>query len=149
MKRQMLILFGPGNVGKSTTIKIAFESFLKWLVNRHRPLSVHYLYLTGREVAAVLEAEGGCVGVATRGDSERHVKEALDFFARYKCRVVLCATRSGGRPLKLAQEFASSELGVIPLEMSKRGAMEDRGEEENREVADKLLRWLKGACCKG
>lgn len=154
MKKQMLILSGPGSVGKSTCIKIAFSDFLQWTVQKQQGstmhknvVTVHYLYLTNREVAAVIKIGNESVGIATRGDSEQHVTEALEFFASYKCRIILCATRSSGKPLKAAQGYASIKLKIVPTELSKiripNGAARDT---ENNKVAKTLLKWLKDAC---
>jgi hypothetical protein len=147
MKKQMLILKGPGSTGKSTTIKLAFDIFLQWAVQKRKASTVHYLYLTKREVAAVIEFENGSIGIATKGDSEKQVKNGLTFFASRKCKVVVCATRSKGKPLKAAHDFASTHPSIIPTELPKPN---DKGvaaqHAANIKIAKQLVRWLKSAC---
>lgn len=147
MKRQMLILKGPGSSGKSTTTKAAFDMFLQWAIKKRKSSTVQFLYLTGREVAAVVEVGEESIGIATRGDSEFHVKQGLAFFAAHKCKVVLCATRSKGKPLAVAQRFALARLGVTATEVAKR---KDKGtliqQEENLKASKRLTQWLKLAC---
>jgi len=147
MKSQMLILKGPGSSGKSTTTKAAFDMFLRWGIQKKKASTVHYLYLTGREVAAVVEVGEESIGIATRGDSELHVQQGLTFFASHRCKVILCATRLGGKPLTVAQRFASARLGVTPTEVSK---FKDKGvaaqQAANLKTSKRLTQWLKLAC---
>jgi hypothetical protein len=144
MKKQMLILKGPGATGKSTAVKHAFDAFLQWAIQKKKACTVHFLYLTKREVAAVIEFEDGAIGIATRGDSGEQVKAGLDFFTSHGCKVVMCAARSKGRSLKAAQKFASRQLGVIPTELLR---TKDRGaavqQAANLKTARQLIRWLK------
>ena len=113
MNKKMLIIKGPGSSGKSTTVKLAFETFLQFLVRTKDGAAVQYLYLTKREVAAVIKVGKLRVGVATRGDSEGHVKQGLSLFAAQKCHLVVCATRSRGKPLQVAQKFSLQRLKEI------------------------------------
>jgi len=147
MKKQMLILKGPGNTGKSTTIKLAFDMFLQWAIKNEKSSTVHYLYLTEREVAAVIEAGSEFIGVATRGDSEKQVKDGLNFFASHQCKVVLCATRSRGNPLRVAHNFSSTQLGVTPREVIKKKEKGAGQQAANMMTAQQLMKWLKLACC--
>ena len=147
MKNQMLILKGVGSSGKSTTTKAAFGMFLQWAIQKKKASTVHYLYLTGQEVAAVVEVEGETIGIATRGDTVAHVNHGLAFFASHRCKVVLCATRSKGPPLAVAQGFASGSLGVTPKELTKlkvKGAAAQQA--ANLNTSKQLTRWLKSAC---
>ena len=154
MKTQMLILSGPGSVGKSTCIKIAFDDFLQWTLQKRTGvpmqkmgITVHYLYLTDREVGAVIKIGNESVGIATRGDAERHVAEGLEFFDRYKCKVVICAARSRGKPLKAAQDFATKKLRIAPIELPKLKIVGAAAQKtENTKIAKKLVKWLKDAC---
>ena len=154
MKKQMLILSGPGGVGKSTCIKNAFKGFLQWTIRQqkvstaqNKGVTVHYLYLTDREVAAVIKIGNESVGIATRGDTEQHVMTGLAFFASYKCKVILCATRSSGNPLKAAQSYASKQLNIVPTEWSKLRIVGAAAQKtKNTAVAKEMVKWLKKAC---
>lgn len=147
MKKQMLILRGPGNSGKSTTIKMTLEMFLQWAKRREHILVVHYLDLTHIEVAAVVRIGEYFVGIASKGDTEAQVKKAFRFFCSFKCEIVLCATKSTGRTLKSAQIFSRSQLGITPVEVPK---ARDRGLKSqqigNKKIAGELFKSLKKAC---
>lgn len=150
MKKQMLILKGDSNAGKSTAIKFAFDMFLQWAVQDKQKKEVstvvHYLYLTKREVAAVIQIEHRFIGIATGGDTARQVEKALHFFHTHKCSVVICATRSSGKTLEKAQEFASTQLRVTPTELIKKKSEGDAAQQKaNLRMASRLLRWLKSA----
>lgn len=145
MKNQMLILKGPSSVGKSTTIKLAFDKFLKSTVQKKRT-TVHYLYLSKKEVGAVIEVGSHRVGIASRGDTKTHVKSGLSFFSSHKCNVVICATRSRGKPLVTAQDFSLKKLGISPTEWPKVRNIDASGQNAaNKKMACALVRWLKVA----
>ncbi|PZO17983.1 MAG: hypothetical protein DCE87_02615 [Betaproteobacteria bacterium] len=146
MKRKMLIVKGSGSSGKSTTVKLAFESFLQDLVRIHGGADVKYLYLTKREVAAVIKVGKLRVGLATRGDSESHVKQGLTLFAANKCQLVVCATRSRGKPLQVAQDFSIQKLKVRAEEWKKPKDVDARSQQSaNQAFANDIVRWLRSA----
>ena len=146
MNKKMLIIKGPGSAGKSTTVKLAFEAFLQFLVRTEDGADVQYLYFTKREVGAVIKVGKLRVGVATRGDSESHVKQGLSLFAAQKCHPVVCATRSRGKPLQVAQNFSLRNLKVPAEEWKKpihTGAKIQQAENQN--FAKKIAGWLRAA----
>lgn len=154
MKKQMLILKGDSDVGKSTAIKFAFDRFLQCAVQDKQKKKVstvvHYLYLTKREVAAVIEVERCFIGMATGGDTPKHVQKALDFFTLHRCNVVMCATQSSGKTLEKAQQFASTQLRVTPKELIKKKIEGDTAQQKaNLRMASRLLRWSKLAVAHG
>lgn len=135
MKNQMLIVKGPGNVGKSTTVKAGFELLLRSVLKKQEPTNVKFLYLTGREVAAVIKIGAIGVGISTRGDNRKEVERALAFFSKEKCKIVVCATRSSGAPYVAAQKFALQNLKITPAELPK----ESEGNTSKRELANKAF----------
>lgn len=146
MKKQMLILKGPGSSGKSTSIKLTFDAFLRWAIQKKKVTTVHYLYLTEREVAAVIEIGQESIGIASRGDSEAQVKNGLAFFARHQCEVVVCATRSRGKPLAAAQSFSVKRLGGKAAEIAKTKSAGSTAQKiDNIATSKYLVKWLKKA----
>ena len=149
MKGRMRILKGPGSSGKSTTIKATFDSFLKWAIKypqKQKALTVHYLYLNDREVAAVVKVGKESIGIATRGDTRDQVMLGLNFFADHQCKIVLCATRSSGESLDAAIPFAKEHrfepTEVLKLKINGIAAQQ----EANLEMSKKLKKWLVSAC---
>lgn len=149
MNKQMLILKGPGNSGKSTSIKLTFDAFLRWTIkkNKNKEATVHFLYLTDREVAAVIEIENKSIGIASRGDSEAEVKRGLAFFDLHQCEVVLCATRSRGKPLAEAQNFSVKLFGARAAEIAKTKSVGSKARKiANTSASKDFVKWLKRAC---
>ncbi|WOB06883.1 hypothetical protein [Piscinibacter gummiphilus] len=142
----MLVVKGSGSSGKSTTLKLAFESYLQYLVRLNDGVPVEYLYLTKREVAAVIKLGKLRVGLATRGDSQNQVKLGLSFFAAHKCRLVVCATRSRGKPLKVAQDFSLQKLKVQAEEWKKPKDVGSKNQQvANHAFAKEVAGWLQSA----
>lgn len=143
MRKQMLIIKGPGNVGKSTVLREGFKLLFRSILRKQKPTCAKFLYLTDREVAAVICIGATRVGISTRGDNRNEVKRALSFFSEEKCQVVVCATRSRGAPYGTALDFAFHRLKIEPTELIK----ESEGNMNKRELADKaftrlIYRWV-------
>lgn len=115
----MLIVKGPGNVGKSTTVKVAFGLVLKSILRKQKPTSTKFLYLTAREVAGAIQVGPTKVGISTREDNRKEVERALFFFSKEKCKVVVCAIRAKGAPYEAARDFALHKLKIVPAELAK------------------------------
>lgn len=125
--KEMLIVLGPGNCGKSTVIKLAYQSILQRTLWKSVPIKATYLYSTVREVAVHLTIQKS-FGIATRGDGPSHVLQSLNFFKTHKCKVIVCATRSRGGSLQAAQQFAKSNgFAVTMMRKSKVPAPQQRG----------------------
>jgi|JI10StandDraft_1071094.scaffolds.fasta_scaffold76841_3 hypothetical protein len=108
----MLVVSGPASCGKSTAIKLAFESLLRraTIVAFSRslpPVRADFLYFTDREVAAAVHWTPK-IGIATRGDSAAEVSRSLGFLLSSGCNIIVCATRSKGGPSIAALSFAST-----------------------------------------
>lgn len=147
MNKNMLIIKGPSNAGKSTTTKLAFDLLLLWAVQKGIASTVHYLYLSKREVGVVIKVGGESIGIASHGDTESHVQKGLTFFALHRCKIVVCTTRLHGKPLQAAQNFAYLKLKVVPTEMSKLQEVGEKVQQEaNIKMAKQVVRWIKAAC---
>ena len=105
MKKQMLIITGPGNAGKSTTVKLAHHAILQRAIASQGITDARYLYLTQREVGVSIRVTVS-IGIATRGDSASHVQQGLNYFLAQKCAVIVCVTRSRGASRLAAENFA-------------------------------------------
>lgn len=143
MKTQMLIVKGSPNVGKSTSVKIAFKLLLQLVIKRYGPTDARFLYLTNREVAAVIWIGTIRVGISTRGDNQKEIERALNFFLKQKCKVVVCAIRSQHTPLGTAQLFARNMFHTTPVEWKK----DAESDAKNHAVADvrfanKIRKWV-------
>lgn len=133
----MLVVSGPASCGKSTAIKLAFESLLRraTIVAFSRslpPVRADFLYFTDREVAAAVHWTPK-IGIATRGDSAAEVSRSLGFLMSSGCKIIVCATRTRGGPSKTALSIASTHGYIVtarpktptPGSVTRRGQVND------------------------
>jgi molybdopterin-guanine dinucleotide biosynthesis protein len=125
---------GPGSVGKSTSIRLAYEQ----LRDKHADAVVVPSKATLRkEVQAILKINGKLVGIESRGDNAVFVKAALKLFAKQGCAVIVCATRTRGETDLAVQDFATTNgFKVVPLE--KAGVATAEHSAENTKFAKKI-----------
>jgi hypothetical protein len=143
--KQILIVQGPANAGKSTSLKLAYLALLKWTLRRQRPTNVHYLYSTDREVAATILIGSVLVGISTRGDNRQEVTKALDFFRSQKCKIIICATRSGGAPLRVARVFAADYKFAVKEIIKQRDMTVRTQNVANGKISKQVRSWAIGA----
>lgn len=105
MTKKMLIVCGPANTGKSSSIKAAFNSLLGWALRAQSPRDVKYLRNSDREVVATIRIGSELIGLSSLGDVAGEVKKALTFLTNEDCKVIVCATRSRGKPLETARQI--------------------------------------------
>ncbi|MBN9519491.1 hypothetical protein J0H58_13370 [bacterium] len=92
MQPRIIAVRGVNNCGKTTAIKMAYETFLA------RATSVVPVNLRHKEVrGAVIEIDGVKVGWISLGDYEGILQEWIDYLLdEHDCEVVVCACRSYG-----------------------------------------------------
>ncbi len=134
----MKIIFqvaGPASVGKSTTIRLAYER----LRDKHADAEVLSNASLRKEVQAILKINRKLIGIESRGDNAEFVKAALKLFAKQGCAVIVCATRSRGETDQAVKRFA--ELNGFELErMDKAGTTSTQQDSDNSKLATKLVR---------
>jgi hypothetical protein len=105
--KQLIVLSGRANVGKSRTIKRVYE-----LLQSKHPNLKFIVPLSPRlrtETYVVLKINKIIIGIASRGDNRRCIEEALPlFFNPHKCKIILCATRTKGGSWDAVQEFSEN-----------------------------------------
>lgn len=110
--KQLIALAGRPNVGKSTTINKVYELLLANYPN------AKVLEKKGRvEVLAAVTINKKRIGIASKGDRRIDIEIARDFFARYKCEIILCATRTSGGSLDSILELGAKhkyDINCIP-----------------------------------
>lgn len=138
-KKEMLVISGSGSCGKSTSIKLAYQSIITRALRKHTPLQAGYLYSTDREVAVYIDLPLR-LGIATRGDSPTHVNDGLNFFSTNKCQMIVCATRSRGGSFQAAMNFAASHGFVVTtIQKMKVSAVQQAG--ANSHMAKQIHAW--------
>lgn len=102
--KSIITLSGRGNIGKSATIRNVYESLVKQYLDHE---TIHVNVNTDREISVVLKIGRKCIGIESRGDTRERVEDSLQMFLRYKCKIIVCATRTRGGSYDAVDEFAA------------------------------------------
>ena len=132
MKKEVIGLWGKGNVGKSQTIKKAYEI----LKSRHKTATEEYL-IDGVDVRVVLTINGLKIGIESQGDPSSRLEKSLLLFMKVKCTVIVCATRTRGQTVS-AVESLQPDYDVIWINQHFRESVSER-EPSNRAMARRLV----------
>lgn len=141
--KEMLIVRGLGNCGKSTSIKLAYQLVLQRALKKNAPapIQANYLYSTIKEVAVHLPLRRS-FGIATRGDGAAQVSQGLRYFNRHNCEVIVCATRTRGGSLKQAQQFAAlNGFAVSTMQKTKIPGTQNAHALANFQFAKQIHTW--------
>ena len=120
MKKEVVGLWGKGNVGKSQTIKKAYDL----LKSRHKTVKEEYKIL-GADVRVVLTINGTKIGIESQGDPGSRLEESLLVFVKIKCTIIVCATRTRGQTVK-AVENLQPDYEVLWLEQEVRSSVSEQ-----------------------
>jgi hypothetical protein len=91
VKNTLIALHGGPSVGKTTTIKIVSELFADKVIGAVVESQNERLRC---EVFVIITINGKRIGITSKGDRFEHLKNPLNIFAKNKCNVILCATRT-------------------------------------------------------
>ena len=93
MKKQLIALRGPSNVGKSTSLHLLYRLLVSDPVAKPLSFTAHGWKL---DFVAIIEIAGYKVGLTNRGDVPKTLKEVLRALVRKRCDIVVCAARTRG-----------------------------------------------------
>ncbi len=116
MKRQLIVLQGRSNVGKSTSLNFLYKILL---ANPDAKL-ISFMAL-GRKLdfIATISIEGHLVGIFNRGDVPSEVEESLQRLRAKKCRIIVGAAHAKGEIEKvLASVERTYDLVQVPKKAS-------------------------------
>jgi hypothetical protein len=110
MERIIFVLEGIANTGKSTVIAKVLETLLPYatgpaLANERGRERVHG---SPEVVKAILTINGKTVGLTSRGDSERLVKNGVEPLVDANCDIIVCATRTAGGSKHALEQIAAN-----------------------------------------
>ncbi|MGQ1929133.1 hypothetical protein [Ornithobacterium rhinotracheale] len=110
MKKQIIVLFGRAQIGKTSTLNI-----LMGLLDEKLKVKDDDLIKDRRESIVY---KGKNIAVTTPGDDGYQVSENINFFKGKKCDVFITATRTKGSTVEKLKEYAT-EIGVEIVWMDK------------------------------
>src|SRR5438067_1440145 len=108
MQKTIIALWGAGRLGKSTTIRLAYEE-----LKNHGSVIEPGDRANNRpsgppEVkGAILKIDGVLVGFTSPGDDEEWVEWFVKRLIDAGCKVIVCATRSKGGSVTVLERLAS------------------------------------------
>ncbi|HEY4300175.1 MAG TPA: hypothetical protein VGM73_04840 [Candidatus Didemnitutus sp.] len=103
MKTRIIALYGPANVGKTTTLKIVLVSLEK----RRGAVSTRFIDLT--DIRAIISIGKLKIGIESQGDPASRLPESLNLFIREGCHIIICATRTRGATVDAVKAHAARE----------------------------------------
>jgi hypothetical protein len=101
MKKEVIGLRGKGNVGKSQTVKMAYDL----LKSMHKNVKEEYKIQTDIDVRVVLTIGTKKIGIESQGDPGSRLKDSLLLFVEVGCQVIVCATRTRGQTVNAVEEL--------------------------------------------
>lgn len=101
---KVLVLFGNGGRGKTTTLNLLIELLLKSSEN----ISMDTVNIEGDNSLAI-KYKGKIIAITTRGDDARVIKNDFQKFLSYKPDVFICAARSKGATHKYILTLTEEE----------------------------------------
>lgn len=129
MQKSIIAVRGPANVGKTTTIRRAYEE----LRREGRCIDQGRLFST-EVIAAIWEIDGVKVGITSNGDLPEDLEENLARLLAAGCIVIVCATRTKGGTVKLVERL-DKEASFHPDWIEKRAdADHDSGNRQKATV---------------
>ena len=98
MEKKIIALRGKANVGKTSTLKKAYEI----LKNNYTIENV--FKRIDAEIKVIVIIKGVKIGIESQGDPGYRLKESLKEFAEKECVIIICATRTRGQTVKAVEE---------------------------------------------
>ncbi len=117
MKKRLIALRGPSNVGKSTTLHILYKLLLAHPYTK--PISFEMI---GRKIdfSAIVAINGVKVGIVNRGDVSAPLRGFIDELAAEHCKIIVCAARTRGDFGAMLDSFSPGfKLVTVPKYKSK------------------------------
>lgn len=147
---KIIILYGTGNSGKSTTFRKLYEKHIKG--NADFNILGAMPTESVKDYQIVVQYKGRTIAIYTWGDNEFNVKAAFQYAEENGCEVLVCAARSSGKGY---QFFDKMKCPQIWIEKGRYGgkndalrpSQEDAIREEIAELtADRIYQALQLLC---
>lgn len=95
MERKIIALFGVANVGKTQTIKKAYEL----LISKY-PNATKEIIRNNYDIQVIVTINGVKIGIESQGDPNSRLFDSIKLFVKVGCQVIICATRTKGATVK-------------------------------------------------
>ncbi len=131
---KIIVVRGKGSIGKSASIVMARDMLLKKYPDAKYELEVNRRSV---DILVVIIVNGIKIGIESRGDTEELLKAGLKILMKHKCDVIVCATRTGGKTVRIIEALEKNH--EVCWIVKKPESNPDAYKEANRRVAMKIL----------
>lgn len=122
MENIVFVLKGVANVGKSQTIKKAYELIIEKYPNTETEEVSNYPNI---EIRAIITINDIKIGIESQGDPNGRLINSLSLFTKKKCQIIICATRTRGATVNAVKNlqpgytivWINRERGIVDKEM--------------------------------
>jgi hypothetical protein len=91
MKKKIFAICGLSNSGKSTTIRLVYDSLLSTYKIPEQKNTI-----LRKDVYIILSINGVKIGIASKGDPSTELAKRLSALKNAGCQLIICATRTRG-----------------------------------------------------
>lgn len=144
--KKIIALYGAGNRGKSTTLKMVYQSLsrsFELLPEKNVRPDEHGAYCLNEryDIRVIFIVNGVRVGLESQGDPNSRLEDSLHFFRDNKCRLIVCPTRTWGGTVKCVERLKPE----FEVEWMKKTVADDESSQAvcNKADATKLIRLIK------
>jgi hypothetical protein len=122
-------LQGPGNSGKAATLLKLFNHLKK----RYPSATIKYIHNNSDDISVIMsDINGRVVGIETRGEPGKRLKNSLNAFVAAKCNTIFCPCRTKGVTVQW--------IKTLPLQYKIHFVAQKRGETEQTATTVSLMR---------
>ena len=101
----IIAIKGIGNTGKTETIKNIYH-----LLKSKYPEAKIENEIYGLDIRAIFTVNGVKIGIESRGDPSSRLFKSIPLFVKSQCNIIICATRSKGKTVRLIKEQDNYEI---------------------------------------
>lgn len=136
--KKLIGLYGTSNVGKSQTIKSVYQKLCENFQDFKFHKDFEQITHQNGDISIVIIINGKTIGLESQGDPNSRIFFSLPIFAKLKCDIILCATRTRGGTVVEVQKL-SKEYEIIWI---KKNGAEEKGnhEMENEKTATDIFK---------
>lgn len=130
-------LYGRGDCGKSETLGI----YLRSMVHGIDLSKAEGIFGGNKDLRESINSNGAIVDICPSGDTEKIVKDNIDFIKQNPCDIVFTATRSWGKGCEALKTYAKSiKAELVWIKKVYNDDLESDGQKEaNKKFAENLF----------
>ena len=110
MEKEIILIKGISNKGKTTSIKMLYNEVIKEYELENEKVNVR----DGDDIQETLKVGKRLICFYSAGDEPDATKEGLKYFRDSRCHIGIIASRTKGGTIKEIQEFAKRRYNKAP-----------------------------------